>query len=232
MKTPFNCNSYILDSTLCFTETTIGPYRATSRMSMSSTESVADIKEETSVAMETKKNRKKQYLCDRCNKIFNRPSALKTHMYTHTGEKPYSCSNQGCNRRFSVISNLRRHLKVHRKPVNRNKISPEERERQVRILMNKKSEELPLLNAYPGSHCLDISTVRYSPNLQVDYNQIFRNNIYAMDNVIDYSNSFTDSSFAYSSFTDFPFTDSSFTDSSLWSTISPLTRDINYTFYP
>ncbi|KAG1438079.1 hypothetical protein G6F56_012798 [Rhizopus delemar] len=191
-------------------------------MSMSSTESVADMKEEAHVVMETKKNRKKQYCCDQCHKIFNRPSALKTHMYTHTGEKPYSCSSQGCNRQFSVISNLRRHLKVHRKPANRNKISPEERERQMRILINKRSEELPLLNAYPGSHCFNISTVRYNPNLQEDYNQMFRSNLYAMDNVIDYTSSFTDSSF----------TDLSFADSSLWSTISPLTRDISYTFYP
>ncbi|ORE15887.1 hypothetical protein BCV71DRAFT_151749, partial [Rhizopus microsporus] len=57
----------------------------------------------------------KQYPCGKCSKIFNRPSALTTHSYTHTGEKPFQCQSKGCGRRFSVLSNLRRHLKVHQK---------------------------------------------------------------------------------------------------------------------
>lgn len=34
---------------------------------------------------------KKQYQCTHCLKIFSRPSALQTHMYTHTAEKPFQC---------------------------------------------------------------------------------------------------------------------------------------------
>jgi uncharacterized Zn-finger protein len=34
---------------------------------------------------------RKEYSCHLCTKDFNRPSALQTHMYTHTGEKPHQC---------------------------------------------------------------------------------------------------------------------------------------------
>jgi uncharacterized Zn-finger protein len=35
-------------------------------------------------------------------------------MYSHTGEKPFACEVEGCGRHFSVVSNLRRHKKVHK----------------------------------------------------------------------------------------------------------------------
>ncbi|KAI7858592.1 hypothetical protein BDC45DRAFT_403566, partial [Circinella umbellata] len=54
----------------------------------------------------------RKYQCTTCSKAFSRPSALRTHMYTHTGEKPFECTTPGCGRRFAVISNLRRHFKV------------------------------------------------------------------------------------------------------------------------
>ncbi|KAK9722826.1 hypothetical protein K7432_002365 [Basidiobolus ranarum] len=55
----------------------------------------------------------KRYKCTLCDKKFKRPSSLKTHMFSHTGEKPYSCQAMGCRKRFSVLSNLRRHSKIH-----------------------------------------------------------------------------------------------------------------------
>ena len=33
----------------------------------------------------------KLYYCSECSKTFSRPSALQTHSYTHTGEKPHAC---------------------------------------------------------------------------------------------------------------------------------------------
>ena len=59
-------------------------------------------------------NTQKKHKCKVCDKRFTRPSSLQTHMYSHTGEKPFACSVEGCGRHFSVVSNLRRHRKVHR----------------------------------------------------------------------------------------------------------------------
>ncbi|KAG8723375.1 hypothetical protein FRC12_024496, partial [Ceratobasidium sp. 428] len=39
-----------------------------------------------------------------------------THMNTHTGEQPFQCPYDGCGRRFSVKSNMRRHLSTHEQP--------------------------------------------------------------------------------------------------------------------
>ncbi|ORX44947.1 hypothetical protein DM01DRAFT_324276 [Hesseltinella vesiculosa] len=55
-----------------------------------------------------------RYVCPYCQKRFSRPSSLRIHIYSHTGEKPFVCPEEGCGRRFSVQSNMRRHLRVHR----------------------------------------------------------------------------------------------------------------------
>ena len=59
-------------------------------------------------------NTQKKHKCKVCDKRFTRPSSLQTHMYSHTGEKPFACNVEGCGRHFSVVSNLRRHRKVHK----------------------------------------------------------------------------------------------------------------------
>ncbi|KAI7882218.1 hypothetical protein K492DRAFT_113838, partial [Lichtheimia hyalospora FSU 10163] len=62
--------------------------------------------------------RRRLYRCSYCEKSFTKPSALQPHIYTHTGEKPFVCHFPGCNRGFAVISNLRRHFKVHEPKAN------------------------------------------------------------------------------------------------------------------
>ncbi|KAF8210193.1 hypothetical protein K438DRAFT_1450858, partial [Mycena galopus ATCC 62051] len=52
-----------------------------------------------------------RHQCSYCNKRFNRPSGLKIHLTTHTGDKPFVCPEESCGRSFSVRSNMRRHVR-------------------------------------------------------------------------------------------------------------------------
>ena len=52
-----------------------------------------------------------KYTCSVCQKLFERPSTLKTHMNSHTGERPFACPNKSCKRSFTVRSNMMRHHK-------------------------------------------------------------------------------------------------------------------------
>ncbi|CAG8644945.1 9756_t:CDS:2, partial [Paraglomus occultum] len=70
----------------------------------------------TTFSSKTVSSTPKRYKCNTCQKRFTRPSSLQTHMYSHTGEKPFKCPFDGCGRHFSVVSNLRRHQKIHAAP--------------------------------------------------------------------------------------------------------------------
>ncbi|QRV91782.1 C2H2 zinc finger [Ceratobasidium sp. AG-Ba] len=53
--------------------------------------------------------------CKTCGKKFQRPCQLTTHIRSHTGEQPHACPV--CSRRFSVLSNCQRHVKLCQKRV-------------------------------------------------------------------------------------------------------------------
>ncbi|KAL9047680.1 MAG: hypothetical protein Q9162_007968 [Coniocarpon cinnabarinum] len=50
-----------------------------------------------------------RYACPQCAKAFSRPSSLRIHVHSHTGEKPFVCPHVGCGKAFSVRSNMKRH---------------------------------------------------------------------------------------------------------------------------
>ena len=50
-----------------------------------------------------------RYICRTCHKAFSRPSSLRIHSHSHTGEKPFRCPHAGCGKAFSVRSNMKRH---------------------------------------------------------------------------------------------------------------------------
>jgi uncharacterized Zn-finger protein len=51
------------------------------------------------------------FICEVCDIVFPKKSALEVHSRMHTGIKPYQCNI--CTKAFSIYGNLKRHLLIH-----------------------------------------------------------------------------------------------------------------------
>ena len=57
----------------------------------------------------------KPYICpfEGCNKAYSNSSDRFKHVRTHQEEKPYICKMPGCNKRYTDPSSLRKHVRTH-----------------------------------------------------------------------------------------------------------------------
>jgi len=55
----------------------------------------------------------RRYVCQLCSKGFKRQDHLNGHMITHRDKKPYECSFSDCDKSYSDMRSLKRHLENH-----------------------------------------------------------------------------------------------------------------------
>ncbi|XP_060918447.1 transcription factor HIVEP2 [Labrus mixtus] len=103
---------------LCHLGSAQSPGPASERMSTSSHEvqqqcshSGMDQLSETASKVEQKPQKPGKYVCDYCGRACAKPSVLKKHIRSHTGERPYPCVP--CGFSFKTKSNLYKHRKSH-----------------------------------------------------------------------------------------------------------------------
>lgn len=53
----------------------------------------------------------RQYLCDVCGKSYTQSSHLWQHLRFHKGVKPFGCTFEKCNRRFTIRPDLNDHIR-------------------------------------------------------------------------------------------------------------------------
>lgn len=71
----------------------------------------------------------KIHKCSYCNRKLSSRQCLREHTYTHTGEKPYKCTELGCTKSYRQGSLLTIHKKVHEGILNFTSVVTKKREK-------------------------------------------------------------------------------------------------------
>ncbi|MEE6471702.1 hypothetical protein FKM82_009346 [Ascaphus truei] len=67
--------------------------------------------EQSTVRKKLKKTENGLYICDQCNKTFQKSSSLLRHKYEHTGSRPHQC--EVCSKAFKHKHHLIEHVRLH-----------------------------------------------------------------------------------------------------------------------
>ena len=82
----------------------------------------------------------RKFACVFCPKKFGRISTLKAHIRTHTGEKNYKCSIEGCGKCFAEKGNMEIHYKRHLRRIENQKnklLKKQKRTKDLKIRISK-----------------------------------------------------------------------------------------------
>lgn len=126
-------------------------------MSMSMSSSPAISASTTSVNVNV--NVKPVYRCQQCPRQFERPEHLERHMRLHTGERPFKCILDNCDKRFSRYDNMLQHYRCHFERGHRRK-SKLLREKEKLESLNLKRSNNPATSSSSSSSNQDQSHLK------------------------------------------------------------------------